>query len=203
MKKQNAQSRIKPDFDRIYEEGQDKSACTFDTPELFRHKKHLVLIYDQKMEGFPEYEELKYCSKWCGQAYTQSLNYVLHRRNAGSASYPVALRSGFSPERSAIRGDLFAVDPEILMELDDVYGNGLHYMRTKVPIVVPFRFENQAGFKSDWKYVSDLTAWFYSGTDSFRELIRVEEPGAWTTCSRLVFSDTHKSMYAFTAQDLK
>lgn len=190
----------KQDFTAITKDAQQKSQNTWDAPFLFRQKHHLVLIYGQQMQGFPEHEEIKYYGIYCGEAFTESQNFTMWNKRAGDASYPVAVRNLFHPDRGPVRGHLFAIKTPFMLDLDDMYANGVHYTRVKVPVVIPFKFQQSNGLLSNWKHKSDREAWMYVGMQPMRELTK--EEGAFSLCKKHIPEDTHFLMFNFTHKDL-
>lgn len=192
--------RAYDDFRRIAKDATERSSLTQDAPYLYRKKHHLVLIYDQKMRSFPEHEEIKYSSIYCGSAWTHSSNFTMWKKRAGSASYPIAMRDMFSPNKGFIRGELFAVKTPFMLELDDIYANGVHYNRVEVPISLPFILEG--AFKSGYKY-TDQKAWMYVGTKFFRDTIKKSEEGSYSLCAKVRPEETVKDMFSFRSKDIE
>lgn len=189
------------DFKDICDEARTQSSKTWDAPFLYRKKNHLVLLYGQQRLGFPEHEEIKFNVQYVGQAVTHSQNFVMYNKRQGDASYPVALRELFSAERGAIRGDLFLVKTPVMFDLDDIYANGVHYTRVKVPVVQPFQFERTDKIISEWKFHTDRQAWMYIGTQAMRELVK--EEGQFQTATKAVGSAIKTPVFTFTMKDIE
>lgn len=189
------------DFKDICDDARERSSKTWDAPFLYRKKHQLVLLYGQQRLGFPEHEEIKYNVEYIGQAVTHSQNFVMYNKRQGDASYPVALREMFHPERNAIRGDLFLVKTPFMFDLDDIYANGVHYTRVKVPIVQAFQFEKSDGHITDWKFKSDREAWMYIGTQAMRELVK--EEGQFQIATKAIGSAIQTPVFTFTKKDIE
>jgi len=150
--------------------------------EMFR--RHWVFIYDTRMsihngpglEGTNE-----------GVAWTKR-DYVLHKKELGKDSYPIALRSSrvvdIPPWRDPSPGDPFKIKGELwllttdqLFELDKEKENGQAFLRKRISVLAPDRpkrtFQPSQNYPfSDEPVIKEIRAWCYEGNpDIWRPLI--------------------------------
>jgi gamma-glutamylaminecyclotransferase len=112
---------------------------------------HLVFVYGTLKRGQHNHRLL------AKSAYISTAT-TTGRWRMLDGGYPVVLPERHKSGAGKIRGELYVIDDQTLAALDHLEGNGLLYLRRKVPVVTDGGAIHQA-----WMYVGLRPAsWFHS-----------------------------------------
>lgn len=147
------------------------------TPDLGNLRQHdHILVFNYIWKFRPDQEFAKTlepkASAYLGKAYTIMDSFVIKETYAGSVldAERVALRVDFKPpvvsypHKPHIKGELYALTPEAVMNMDKILGNNFKYFR-KSTYVVPL--EQESKFKSGIR--SAVKAYIYFGIPEYWE----------------------------------
>jgi len=144
------------------------------TPDLWnmeRRQLQLLFVYDEMMKGHHEHDLIREHSVGVATAYTEE-RFILWKKNLGKLSYPIPLAKKYLSVPSAkIKGELYGVLPPQFKELDKHKLNGVHFIRVRVNVSVPYRrivkTREQQGTVMLDEEVQRIRAWMYIGVPSF------------------------------------
>ncbi len=144
------------------------------TPDYYlleQREFHLFLICDEMMNGHWKHDLLEPGSLYCSQAFTMD-PYILLRQSNGKQATVLTLepqvgKPGLLWQRpmAPVRGELYALRPYQILELDKYKENGVLFHRKRVPIDIPYRekYETEAGgiWHSDLQHDNSYDVWMY------------------------------------------
>lgn len=163
-----------------------------DIPFLYARRYHTVFVYDSFKRGFENHVDIER-SIYRGEAETLSNNFVLYERNG----LGYATLSPFKQDRGQIRGELYTVRTETLIDLDTVVSNTVHYNRIRVNVLLPFRRIKDGGIAMDSKYQRrPFEAWMYIASPDATQLLK-KEPGIFKKCEKIIPTDHNRGLYTF------
>jgi AIG2-like family. len=151
-----------------------KAEHTPDLVKLEQRTQHLVFVYDQ-------FQRKHYANKCLDNSKFECIGFTLNlfqlwRKNLGKVSYPIALRGGdpdvpdfYGIQKLRIRGELWNVSTPELIELDNIKANGLHYVREKVRLLIPYRrmVYRRGNLTAIETHTTAVRAWMYVGLPAF------------------------------------
>lgn len=171
-------------WDEQFREWGELTRFTPDYQRLEQQNWNIFLICDDMMGGHEFHSLLHdeaYARKLYGVTYTQN-SYVMFRKNLGKFSYPVFLdpEQITSPgtikrtmgEPCIVKGELWAIRPSRVLELDKHRLNTVEFLRRRVSVDIPFkrvvRFNSP---KDGWEgdkltdvlHYKNQRAWMYFG----------------------------------------
>jgi hypothetical protein len=136
---------------------------TEDFAKIRDYQYHLVFIYDFQMKRTGANNELlsQGHAKYLGDAYSSSFHYYL--KETKDVGHTAAFDS-VTPDvsmKAHLWGDVYACSPELMLDLDVYYENGLTYERTQRQF---FLVDQELPFKSE-KKITGLAqkCWVYLG----------------------------------------
>lgn len=160
-----------------------------DAAVLMRYELQLLFVYDQMMDGMYEAGKLAECM-FGATAYTVA-DYVLWKKKLGLRSEAIAAAPKINHRWSfdtpaKVQGQVYAVRPEKLIELDKEKNNMVEFQRIRVRLAIPYReiawvkdrdaiayltgkTEPNSIIITDEK-VCEIKAWMYVGTEYWDEL---------------------------------
>ena len=136
------------DFSKWINNKVEGNYYTPDMPEIYALDKHFLFVYG-KMK-FKEYRhDLVENEEYIGKAYTKYATYgIINHTNPSDHTTPYAFRDYKSALPSFIKGELYCVNTDTLLEIDYVFSNNVKTQRIKMPVVLARSHE-------------DCTAWCY------------------------------------------
>lgn len=155
----NALVRTSPQPDsNFFEWVQKLNENTPDAAELNRKDKHRMFVFDDMMVGRKDYNTcLNRHSEFLNKAYTLGDHYRLFKNNLGRESHLLLFEDkGHAPPESSwcepqrrygavqtaptasVRGELHAVHPYQIINLDKRFENGYTFDRIRIDVIVPF-----------------------------------------------------------------
>lgn len=162
---------------------QDVPEFTPDAWSLFQKPAHLMFIYDEMKQGHWRHwliknnldERLDRSSFHC-QGFTAD-GYHLWKMKKGNHSQAIPLPSmkngsnfgkqdGWNPGHLRIRGELYHVRTDVILELDKCKMNELQFIRKQVNVIVPYHIESSSGWKSLTKVMAHR-AFMYVGIPEY------------------------------------
>lgn len=162
-----------------------RTLYTPDANLLGQYASHFLFVYDRLMEGRDDFNILGDFTDPIATGFTEKL-FCTWKKNIGVLSFPIALetdkkadipswadvevnRGWFKNAPPAIvKGQVFNLPTERIYELDKHYRNVQQYIRKRVLIQIPFRYEPNAS--ND--YICRLHAWMYVGnSDHWEDLL--------------------------------
>jgi len=141
----------------------------------------LMFVADECKEGHRAYDILdtEDASKMC-VAYTAK-SFTMFKKSMGKFTFPVILPPrpdlvgpiGRQP-MGLIKGEVFAVRPRVVVDLDNYKHNGVVFQRQRVQLDIPYRAveesrrnkENVHVF-GEWKHFRKQNAWMYVGIPEY------------------------------------
>lgn len=123
---------------------QDRNFDRTRTPDALRlteQQFQLLFVADRMKVGFSQYSLISEHSAFVCLAFTQKDFNFYHRKLPfidDLVPLPADPPSGFVPN-AKIFGELHSVESLRLTELDNIKENGVQFIRTRVPLVVPYR----------------------------------------------------------------
>lgn len=140
--------------------------ATPDIRELEKRAKHLVFFYDDyTRNGFPQVQSPTYGGKYCCTAFTYD-PFVLWKEATASDVRAFILRESFKgDEKCRVKGKIFSITTDSLVELDSYMFNELEYTRERLEFIYPFR-EQKKGKKGPLQYAI-LPAFIYVGIPGY------------------------------------
>jgi len=149
-----------PDAD-WFEEIERETDFTPDIWRLERYQFQLMFIYGEMMRQHQMHSMVEEFSVPLAKGFTQG-KYSLWKKNLGNVSFPIALDVPFSgAPLEAIKGELYAIQTSQYINLDKFKLNGYHFLRQRVPIVIPYR--EIGGYEQSTK----IQAWMYVGISDY------------------------------------
>lgn len=138
------------------QEQHDKVKHTADAPYLERKEKHLLFVPDELMQRHREHHRLEEPT-FLGTGFTNDTFSFFKYRNSGSP-VPIALDRQFqSNPYSIIKGELYFVSPDNLIDIDYYKENEVQFIREKRIINIPFRPSRHPWVEG----ISQVSAWMY------------------------------------------
>lgn len=132
---------------------------TSDVPYLNQFENHYVFVYGSLKRGQKRGDLLTQNSKtkFCGVAVTETPEYdvLLHVNEDTKHNFPVAFSNISKTRNAKIKGELWLVPTETILQMDKIEGNGYLYDRVWTTVHVgtekvhTFIYE---GVKSFWKF---------------------------------------------------
>lgn len=139
-------------------------SCTPDFIDL-KKKSPLqpVFVYGTLKRGNRLHDVISGCD-YLGRGLTSIARWEL--RNAPHSSFPIMFKMDNNhPNRGKIWGEVYAVDPLTLLELDEIENNGRMYQRTKVHITLKDQtYKTTTGDKNP-----SIQIWTYLGVHKYWE----------------------------------
>ncbi len=184
-------------YEKWVGEANRRTDFTPDISELEQHEYQLLFVYGETQRGHPAFPIVNEGSAHICTAFTNTPGFTLWKRNRGLASTVVALSAPL-PEKDAaplfppthfgvltpssrIKGELYAIRPYQMMELDKYHLNGYHYLRRRVHLAIPYSqvmwlkhpYLNpttvySSTYKTDTK-IRIVKAWMYLGIPEYWE----------------------------------
>lgn len=131
---------------------------TTDWLKLKYKRLHLVFVYGSLKHGQRNHDVLK-DSLFLGDAHTAQENYEMYNT---TNFYPVVFQAGKDDDkkrRNRIRGEVYAVTPTKMLELDQIEGNGYIFERKERMVVLT----DQTYPTTTGKHHPIPQAWIYLG----------------------------------------
>lgn len=162
---------------------------TPDLWELEQKKAHLVFVHDDMMQLQPHHELIRQGSLSGFYPFqygytTKKFSFVI--KDLGLKSIPIALDLGelagelpmYIAEAHRIRGEVYAVRPGAIVELDNHRQNGVQFVRRQVNINIGYRrlwrshwFNSFGNKKYEYKLgkeeMTTVSAWMYIGREDY------------------------------------
>ena len=156
----------------------DKKDAKVFTPDLWKLEQYewqLLFIPGEFMSRHPQHKEIQpylYKNKPLGPAFTADGGWAFWRRNLGKLSYPIPLINRLKRTITGrIKGEVVAIRPRILRDLDEHYQNRKEFIRYRTSITIPYR--KRTYFLGGEMITPELThtirTWMYVGVNSFWE----------------------------------
>jgi len=161
---------------------------TPDVLALQQFKRHLVFLPCNLQQGKAYHSLLTDSPEYQGVAYTRG-KYMMYVKQLGNESFPIPLpgvaerkvirtrlNDHFDPPSARIRGELYWVSPDCLMEnLDNHKLNGVEFARKRIEVVLPYKDpitqvnrdtgQLEANFSGEKTWI--YSAWFYEGVEDY------------------------------------
>ncbi len=156
----------------------DKKDFKLYSPDFWRLEQYewqLLFIPGEYMSRHPLHNEIKpylYKEKPLGPGFTAESHWAFWKRNLGKHSYPIPLINRLKRVITGrIKGEIVAVRPRLLRDLDDHYQNRKEFVRYRSTIVVPYRKETwfNGGKMISPEFTETIRTWMYVGVNSFWE----------------------------------
>jgi hypothetical protein len=159
----------------------DQHVVDHNTPDiasLERKLYQLIFVYDEMMKPFNYNELLGDEARLLKMGFTHE-KFTMWKKHLGGASYPVVLDKRFENQPSRpIMGELWAIRPDIFLDLDNHKDNGTLFTRRRVNVIVPYRHrvyvENEQGevieVRRDEYVASRVNAWMYVGNPEVHDI---------------------------------
>jgi hypothetical protein len=164
------------------------------TPDYLLLESHqwcIFFIADDMMQGRRAHNIMfTDQARYLGVAYTQD-DFTMFKKNLGKATFPIVLE----PHRlvhpisrapaAPVRGELWAIRPPHIPELDKHRLNTVECTRRRVKIDIPYQVVTrhiEGDMLSEWLHYKDQRAWMYFGIDEY-----------WAKC---VYSDYRDSSFS-------
>lgn len=198
---------------------------TPDIAFLQSQEKVNIFIYNELMSGRRDHTDLWYDQnvfEFCGAAYTHAQNYVMWKKRwvVGQHTTPVALASEVSykipqsylssskkikdlkpsetmdhPE-ARVKGEIYSVRPQVLIDLDRAYLNGVQFKRIRVNAFIPFRLNlwdpKHHNYNLHDENYHSCRCWFYIGVPKYWDDVL---DAGWTTFPVAKFSTPTKRKF--------
>lgn len=168
----------------------DRHEYTPDFPWLERHEWVLLFVYDEMMLNRNNYDAIRENSFSLATAFTKDSDFVMWKKKLGDASFPIPLRGadrvyngpgvtsrkligmGHGEVRpgimAPIKGELHAIKPSLFWnKLDKDYFNGLEFVRERVKVLVPYRFQMGSVSVDHNEFVKQITCHMYVGNKNY------------------------------------
>jgi len=143
----------------LYKLSKRYSNRTTDFKDLKRFKNIPVFVYGSlKKDGF-FHDAIDKCA-YLGRAVTAEASYEMR---ASKGDYPVVLKSKDNKDRGRISGEVYIVNPLLMLELDRIEGNNFMYTRQKLFV----RLLDQTIYKDTKKENPFIEAWVYIGNPEY------------------------------------
>jgi gamma-glutamylcyclotransferase (GGCT)/AIG2-like uncharacterized protein YtfP len=149
------------DFKKVL---QETGKFTRDVPYLNQFQNHFVFVYGTLKRGNRRADLLKRSTKnqFCGIGVTESTNYDLLLTVDSvdpNANYPIAFDMKTEGRSAKVKGELWLVDTNTLLQLDKIEANGYLFDRVWVNIqvgkeIIPSYM--YVGVKGFWKFQETL-----------------------------------------------
>lgn len=146
------------------------------TSDLFKLESkthHLMFVYDETQRKHHRHELLNNSEFKC-VAFTMNV-FQLWKKNLGSVSYPIPLREMpwddtkvpdyQNTPKIRIKGELWRIPTENILILDKHKANGLHFVREKVRLLIPYRKLSyiHGDIVETQTHTVSVRAWMYVG----------------------------------------
>lgn len=148
----------------------DDNYFTMDAPELAQKELHYVFVYGTLKSGFSRNSVLSNGGgKAIGPAMTVNDTYVM-RRTKGKYTYPVMLPS-VAANRGHIQGEVWAVPPQAIHEMDFIESNGQMYDRSKIAVEVLLGPQRKPYKLLAWCYIGNPGYWYSTANHKANPLL--------------------------------
>jgi gamma-glutamylcyclotransferase (GGCT)/AIG2-like uncharacterized protein YtfP len=154
-----------------FEEADREVDFTPDMWNMERRQFQLLFVYDEMMNGHRQHNLISEHSVGVATAFSQE-KFILWRKNLGKESYPIPLTKRYTSVPPArIKGELYAVSSPQYKELDKYKVNGVHFIRVRMNVDIPYRQlvktrQDQGTVLLEEK-IQTIRAWMYVGVPSF------------------------------------
>lgn len=140
---------------------------TADLWELQQYKRQFVFMYGDMMQGHRKFKQyMKDDSEFLYKAFTRN-KFTVFQKLIGSESFPIALANTFScVQQLRVKGELFSIDPEHFVKLDNEMENGVRYRRVRQQLILPYREYNKKECISEQRVIL-VDAWMYVGRKDY------------------------------------
>ncbi len=155
--------RIISTRDHILDELYQRKFLTPDYKDLEKYHQHLVFVDGMLKEGIGKNTFFLNEATYLGSAYTVETNYIMKRM----AAFPITFQYNKKQPNpcKGVWGDLYAVDTDTMVVLDNLFANHVMYEREKKFIVCNEQFVD---FKQG-KKCATVEAWYYLGIEEYWE----------------------------------
>ena len=165
-------STLHPVYSKIITDGLDSAEYTPDVAHLSQYETQLIFLYDNLMKNRCEHSRIANHSEEMWTAYTKD-KYSMWIETVGTNKYPVIVddpKSSLAPP-CVVRGKVYSIGVNKLIELDKDRKNGYNFVRKRIPVQI-------------------LVRKMYNSTDE------VYSGGDWRTIPAVRLSDveTHEKM---------
>lgn len=133
----------------------DEASYTPDLPNLMKLDSQLIFVYGTLRQGFYNHKLLR-GQEFLGYASTAN-RFNMFRTADTESPFPVVMLEGRADKVGAIFGEVYAVAPSCLRELDYLESNGTMYKRHLTPVTIA---------RKDGT-TKQLHAWMYKGLRNF------------------------------------
>jgi hypothetical protein len=158
-------------------------AFTPDIARLQQYKVQLLFVYDECMKQHQRHSLIQPAEFQC-TAFTEG-QFSLWKKKLGKESFPIPLNTSSSmAPHSIIKGELWAIPPDNLVQLDNHKLNTVQFIRKRVRLIVPYTQQVWARDRDTSARIYNLAtppnssilqvprtalikAWMYVGIDSF------------------------------------
>lgn len=115
----------------------DKTRCTIDVPELNLYENHYVFVYGTLKRGGSNHDIIKIRAKnqWCGVGVTETESYDMLLAGIKD-KFPIVVDTGTKARRAKVKGELWLVSTETILQMDKLESNRSVYDRVKENIYV-------------------------------------------------------------------
>jgi hypothetical protein len=122
----------------FFEQADRRVDFTPDMKKLEQSMFQIMFVYGEFMEGHREYDLIREHSVKLAQGFTME-HMTMWKKNLGKLSYPIALQTKFAHTPEArIKGELHSIFSYRYNVLDTHMQRGVHFIRKRVPIIVPY-----------------------------------------------------------------
>lgn len=112
------------------------SYFTKDIPSLERYHWHYLFVYDDLKKGLDQNDYLAGAELISTKAYTSEARYEMKYLQNKGYKMPYIRFTGDKNRNGYIRGDLYRVFTEEIIDIDTLNNNGEMYFRVKLPIII-------------------------------------------------------------------
>lgn len=150
---------------RIATDLKQRSVYTPDIKFIDQFENHLVFIDGFLRSDCGKQGNFLHGAKYLGKACTTASDYEMKM----TPDYPVTFYRRSSIQSKKVLGELYAVSPEVLRNLDVIFGNTIMWCRERQYITCE---EQHIPFKNGVRRVT-IEAWYYLGLETAFDNVRL------------------------------
>lgn len=112
------------------------SYFTKDIPSLERYKWHYLFVYDDLKFGKGQHDYLDGADIVSHKAYTSEARYEMRYLKNQTYKMPYMMFTNNNERKGFVRGELYRVCTEHIIDVDTLNNNSEMYFRVKLPIII-------------------------------------------------------------------